>query len=227
MNVVAISLYGRGAKYLVGAVENARLVKEYYPGWECHAWVKNDVPMKVCDELARRGAVVHSSVFPNGMFDRLLAHDLPGVERYIVRDVDSRIGLREVKAVEEWIKSGTQLHVMRDHFFHNQAITGGLWGWKPGPADFNMRALCQEMAQVERYGQDQDFLARHVWTRAETRTVHDSCGTFDNTRNWPSYGSGFAGEYVNEQGLPNIDHRRIRSNWLRKCEYEAKTRAMV
>lgn len=225
-NVVAFSLYGIGAKYLVGAVENVKLVRQHYPGWEAHVWVKPDVPMKVCDALANEGAVVHSSVCINGMFDRFLAHDLPGVERYLIRDVDSRINPREVKAVKEWIAAGTVLHSMRDHPFHNQPLMGCSWGYcKQGYGDFNMLKLSAKWSQDTRYGRDQDFLAAVIWPMGITRTVHDSCGAFDFTRNWPSDGPAFVGEYIDEFGRPNYEHRVIRSNWLRYCE--AKNRGMV
>lgn len=231
MNVVAFSLYGTGAKYVVGAVENARLVKRHYPGWECHVWVKPDVPMEVCETLKWNDAILHSSVFPNGMFDRFLAHDLPGVERYIVRDVDSRIGAREAAAVGEWIKEGTQLHVMRDHPYHSQGMMGGMWGWWVwGAVRFNMDRACRDIARDIRYGRDQEFLIQHAWSLPATRTVHDSCGTFDGTRNWPVgvgavagvYGGAFVGEYIDEHGRPNYEHRGMRGNWLRKCAHEAR-----
>ena len=37
------------------------------------------------------------------------------VDRYIIRDVDSRLNIRERFAVEEWINSDKQFHLMRDH----------------------------------------------------------------------------------------------------------------
>lgn len=39
---------------------------------------------------------------------------------------------REVSAVREWMKSGLQFHVMRDHPKHDFAILGGLWGLRWG-----------------------------------------------------------------------------------------------
>jgi len=46
------------------------------------------------------------------------------VDRYIVRDVDSRLNARERFAVEEWIVSGNPLHLMRDHPYHVAPIMG-------------------------------------------------------------------------------------------------------
>lgn len=225
MNVVAFSLYGTAARYLVGAVENARLVRELYPGWEAHFWHERKMcDSKVAQQLTDEGAWRHvpPDNIPNGMFWRFLAHDLTGVERYIVRDVDSRIGPREVKAVAAWIASGSQLHVMRDHPFHCQAMMGGMWGWRKHSDDLEMAENCREMARIVRYGQDQDYLIKAVWCGARDRLVHDSCGTFDGTRNWPSDGPAFVGEYYDEFEQPCVDHRRARSNWIRKCEAKAR-----
>lgn len=229
MNVVAFSLYGTGAKYLAGAVENARLVKELYPGWEAHVWVGGDVPLRVVDQIHLEGGTCHpgpNTTIPNGMFWRFLAHDLPGIERYLIRDVDSRITPREVKAVNRWIAEFTQLHVMRDHPFHCQPISGGMWGFWKHPGTFGgatMLELCRPWAKA-RYGQDQDFLAAKLWASAVTRTVHDSCGTFDGLRNWPSDGPAFVGEYIDEFGEPDVKHRIARSNWLRKCNASDKAK---
>jgi hypothetical protein len=41
------------------------------------------------------------------------------VERYVVRDIDSRLSLREQAAVDEWIESQKKSHVMRDHSSHS------------------------------------------------------------------------------------------------------------
>ena len=53
----------------------------------------------------------------------------PSVDRYVVRDTDSRLNARERFAVEEWIQSGTAVHAMRDHPKHYpNPIMGGCWG---------------------------------------------------------------------------------------------------
>ena len=73
------------------------------------------------------------------MFWRFQPNDDPEVERFIVRDSDSRITEREVEAVNEWIKEGKVLHIMRDHPHHNYVILGGMWGMKC-QRDFNMES---------------------------------------------------------------------------------------
>ncbi|KAF2362616.1 hypothetical protein FHG87_006642 [Trinorchestia longiramus] len=56
------------------------------------------------------------------------------VERFIIRDSDAKIIPREAAAVEEWVRSGKYVHLMRDHPFHNVLIMGGLFGiYQPPP----------------------------------------------------------------------------------------------
>jgi hypothetical protein len=43
--------------------------------------------------------------------------------------MNSRLSRREKSAVYEWIASGKQFHLMRDHPSHsNYAMIGGMWG---------------------------------------------------------------------------------------------------
>jgi hypothetical protein len=49
-----------------------------------------------------------------GMLWRFTVAADPTVDRFIVRDVDSRLNYRERLAVEEWIQSGRPIHIMRD-----------------------------------------------------------------------------------------------------------------
>lgn len=49
-----------------------------------------------------------------GMIHRFTVAADTTVDRYIVRDVDSRLNYRERFAVEEWIQSGKSIHIMRD-----------------------------------------------------------------------------------------------------------------
>lgn len=213
MNAIAFSLYGDDPRYLVGAVANARMAKEFYPRWEVHVWCGQTVPFDVVASLMAHGASIHhadESRIPNGMFWRFLVHDLPAVERYIVRDVDSRFSEREVKAVNEWIVAGTQLHVMRDHPYHNQSIMGCSFGWQKRSGDFSMAVSMRDAAQNTAYGKDQEFLALTLWKLAKSKTIHDSCGTFDGTRNWPLTGPDFVGEYVYPGGQFNEQHRGMR-----------------
>jgi len=50
----------------------------------------------------------------------------------ICRDVDSRLGLREKFAVDEWLESDKDCHIMRDNEEHGAPICAGMWGARNG-----------------------------------------------------------------------------------------------
>ena len=63
------------------------------------------------------------------MFWRFWAAADPTVERFISRDVDSRLMARDAVAVAAWEQSGKAFHVVRDHPSHSlYPMSGGLWG---------------------------------------------------------------------------------------------------
>ena len=64
-----------------------------------------------------------------GMFWRFLVANDHTVDRYIIRDADSRVSQRERDAVNDWINSGLKFHTMKDHpKHHGWPILGGTWG---------------------------------------------------------------------------------------------------
>lgn len=118
--------------YNNGAIENAKLVKKFYPDWTARFYVNNTVPLNVQQTLKDEGAelidMTGSKVPP--MMQRFLPCGESDIECMICRDTDSRINQREVDATNDWLKSGKTLHVMRDHPHHNFKISGGMWGWR-------------------------------------------------------------------------------------------------
>jgi hypothetical protein len=79
------------------------------------------------------------------MFWRFLVADDDSVDRFIVRDADSRLNAREAAAVLEWVQSGSSCHIMRDHPNHVQIMNGGMWGGTKGmlrvPSGFDLLQL--------------------------------------------------------------------------------------
>ena len=76
-------------------------------------YLDGSVPAPVVGELERLGAQLVRADDPamgggiGGMFWRFLVAADEQVDRFIVRDSDSRLNARERLAVEEWIASGT------------------------------------------------------------------------------------------------------------------------
>jgi hypothetical protein len=111
------------------------------------------------------------------------------VERYVVRDIDSRLSLREQAAVDEWIESQKKSHVMRDHSSHSHyAMCGGRWG---GTRDAlpNINSLLIQGPMSNVYIEDMNFLDSVVRDIARQSVLkHDSfsCGIFGAGHPFPS-----------------------------------------
>ena len=52
----------------------------------------------------------------------------PTVEKFLVRDSDNDLTMRERFAVDEWISSQKPFHAMRDHPLHRDPVLAGAWG---------------------------------------------------------------------------------------------------
>ena len=120
--------------YYNGMVRNLEILnkKEIYRDWIIRCYINKTVPPKLQETLKNLGAELvdmTGSKIP-GMFWRFLPFNDSSVDIFVVRDTDSRINLREYKAVNEWLKSDKLLHVMRDHPHHHYKILGGMWGYK-------------------------------------------------------------------------------------------------
>lgn len=179
---IAFSLYGNGAKYTRGAVENVRLARWMYPGWTCRIYHDESVPREVLGELFElRGEMVlmPTTRGTSGMFWRLLAATEPGYARTIIRDADSRYTYRERRAVDEWIASGLAFHRMRDHPWHEMTVLGGAWGMVNGTVP-DLRQRIDDWPNKSNYGDDESFLASIVWPLVKGRALtHAAIGPYD------------------------------------------------
>lgn len=147
------------------------------------------------------------------MFYRFLIHDVPGVDRYLIRDADSRISMRERRCVDQWIASGKILHTIHDHPYHIRPIQGGMFGiWrKEFPHTFNMKTLVCQWADEDKWGVDEAFLEALIWPKVK----HSVC---EHGRINPIPGSdgdddpqAFVGEIYDANGKPaHPEHRAMR-----------------
>ena len=97
--VISFGLYGSKEKYTGGAIRNAKMASVYFPGWVCRFYCTSDVPAAVIDRLKELGAEIEAipsgKGYASGMFWRFFVASDPSVDRYIVRDVDSRLNARD------------------------------------------------------------------------------------------------------------------------------------
>jgi hypothetical protein len=190
-DVIAFSLFGNQPRYLRGAIDNALAARAVYPGWRLRFHVDGSVPADVTAALVELGCGLVREPDGQTMRQRLgwrfkVASD-PGVGRFLVRDVDSVVGMREAAAVAEWIASGRWFHVMRDWWTHTDLILAGMWG---GVADVlpamaplldSYRPRAAETPNV-----DQWFLRDEIWRYVrQSCLVHDRCYRLFDARPWP------------------------------------------
>lgn len=180
--IISFSIWGSNPKYADAAILNLKLQLEIYPDWICRFYVDNTVPAHVLETLRNFNAEV--VMMPRsdgnyGLFWRFEPLKDTTIERFIVRDTDSRLNLREAAAVKEWEESGKEFHIMRDHVEHRAYICGGMWGatsefinkYKDN-YDKEREEFLKTLSFQQLYGSrgkyfnvDQPFLWKYVWPR--------------------------------------------------------------
>jgi len=174
--VVSFSLWGNDLKYLVGAIKNAELCHQIYPGWVARFYIGASVPGDIRRSLFSAGAEMIEKDVPGdwrGMFWRFEAASDPEVEIMISRDCDSRLSVREAAAVKEWVESDCQFHIMRDHPAHSIRILGGMWGVK-APLLREMTQLINGFVKGDYWQVDQQFLREVIYPKVKSvALVHD------------------------------------------------------
>jgi len=209
--VITFSLWGDDKKYTIGAIENARLAQEHYPGWVCRYYLGKSVPediVKQLDDFQNTEIVLMDEDGDwTGMFWRFYAASDPDVSIMISRDCDSRLGNRERMAVEEWEHSNKSFHIMRDHPHHGTEILGGMWGCKK-PLLSNMVSLIEDYKRIGNFWQvDQNFLRESIYpVVSQDSMVHDE---FFQKRPFPTERDGleFVGQVYDKNNMPLEEHR--------------------
>lgn len=171
MKVISYSLWGDKPQYTIGAIRNADAAAELFPDWKCVFYCFSSVPKEIMKELESRPNVLtrmvggeYDTADSRGMFHRFLPADEEGIDYMMARDTDSRLSLREKLAVQDWIDSGCDLHVIRDHPYHGVPIVGGMWGIRGGRLKGIAKAM-EEFSPTVDKGQDQQFLWKWVWEK--------------------------------------------------------------
>jgi hypothetical protein len=198
VNVISFSLFGVDPTYAVGAIENAHICTSLYPGFTCRFYVGDTVPDRVSRELAAAGAEVVPMVDEpedwHATFWRFNSLHDDTIDVHLFRDCDSRPDAREKTAVDEWLASGREFHILRDHPEHGMPILAGMWGCTRVGAQRIRLLLPAEHGPVEHYLADQFWLRDFVYPIAVDRAlIHSSPESprFDDDargdlRDWPT-----------------------------------------
>lgn len=178
-NVIAYSLWGDASLYCQNAIENARLAPILFPEWTCRFYCDSSVPVKVVNELLKYGSDVvrmpdQQSLY-EGLFWRFQVANDASVDRFLIRDADSLLSLREREAVLDWVDSGKPFHMMRDFYTHTALVMAGMWGGCSGLLpNLNKRSLSYLNAKGRDRTIDQRFLENEVWPYLKDNIlIHD------------------------------------------------------
>ena len=182
-NVIAFSLWGDKPIYWKGAVSNIKLAKEYFPEFICRFYVDENCESKLIESLKDDNVeiiIVGKEKEFQGMFWRFDASQENDVDIFLSRDCDSRLSYRERVAIDEWIRSEKDFHIIRDHPYHTVPILGGTWASRNGlMKKINLNSLIENWRisrtidivriqghrehSINAFGDDQDFLAKVVY----------------------------------------------------------------
>ena len=196
------------AVYTDGFLLNVDLARVLYPNWKIFLYLDSRLEGSEFHKTvtSKHSDIVHivwKSHSANGHYGRtwrFLVADTEECDRWIVRDTDSRLSIRTMQAVFDWIWSGTSFHIMRDHPLHDGAILAGLFGGVKGCLGGGVK---MEDLLVEYYSKpskkeddlwmDQRFLAEVVFPRIRGSFLahddylneHSTCKNYGNCKRFP------------------------------------------
>jgi hypothetical protein len=209
--VISFSLWGDNPKYTIGAIENAEQSKTIYPDWICRFYCGKSVPLDIIKKLKSYDNVEVIEMDEdgdwNGMFWRFYACEDADV--MISRDTDSRLSVREKLAVDEWLESDKDFHIMRDHPYHNVLILGGMWGARNGILK-DIISIINQYNKGNFWQVDQNFLREKIYPIIKDNSfIHDEFMKFEN---WSKL---FPSERKNKEFVGDV----FDSNNVRHPEY--------
>lgn len=179
--VLSFGMWGRQARYVNGMLHNLLLAPVLYPGWQVRLYHDASVPADFLIMARQLGAELIERPDSDSLCQRLCwrfaVADDPTVGYFVVRDCDSVISLREVRAIQMWLSSGRFFHVMRDWWSHTDLVLAGLWGGVAGVLPSLEAMLSQwQPRQAETPNIDQWFMKECVWRYMRTSIIsHDRC----------------------------------------------------
>jgi hypothetical protein len=128
----------------------------------------------------------------------------PSVRRFLIRDADALLNVKERVAVDAWTQSDCRFHAMRDWYTHTDLIMAGTWGGigniLPSPTEL-LRSSTGWRISNEHI--DQDILTDTVWpTIRHSILIHDSIftGTLRSVP-FPPFGQLPAGTHIGQNAF--------------------------
>ena len=180
--LICFSLWGSNGCYNWGALENALLAKKIYPGWICRFYIGKNVIPEVINYLKELNNVELVFMKENKAMANTFWRFIPCFEEeceiYLSRDTDSRLNIREKKAVEIWENSNKNILIIRDHKEHKKRFLAGMFGVRNNilnkfKKDFRKRYNSSNM----QYGDEEKFLETVIYPK-----IKNDCIIFDKMK---------------------------------------------
>lgn len=200
-NLICFSLWGNKDLYNYGALENALIAKYLFPDWTCCYYYSETCNKKIITALSKLNNVKLIKMsgqddYSNSMWRFIPAFNEPNII-YISRDTDSRLNIKEKLAIEEWLNSDKDFHIMRDSISHNKPIMAGMWGCRNNIL-LPYKNRFDSFQKHGYYGIDQDFLEKEIYPLVVNKsTIHASRHKFEPfAKNFPTSDyNDFVGSY--------------------------------
>lgn len=222
--VISFSLWGTNPRYIHGALRNVLLAPDIYPGWEIWIYLDGSVPAPLPAILKDLGATIKIKPSNSSVKERLcwrfeVANE-ENVGRFLVRDIDSVMSVREYLLVQKWLQSGQYFHIIRDWWTHTDLMLAGMWGGVAGILpDIKSKQLNYMPPLLETANIDQWFLRDCVYNDiSNSCLIHDRC--FGNDINPQEIGKETASNNFHigqdEYAVKGELQRKLIQPWLEK-----------
>lgn len=193
--IISYSLWGDSELYNYGMMENAIEAKNIYPDYKLYVYHNNTCNEKIINLLKSMDNVVLIKINDNShKATNMLWRFIPAFFSHgitLSRDADSIVNIREKAAVEEFLNSDKNFHIMRDNAGgHRYKILGGMWGARNKilhclKDQFKNLFMKQKINDIR--GWDQNWLKNFVYPGIiGTSFIHHNKGLkdWDQLENW-------------------------------------------
>ncbi|HXT79854.1 MAG TPA: tetratricopeptide repeat protein [Acetobacteraceae bacterium] len=209
-NVIAYCLWGNAPRYTVPLLENQRILPHLFPGWTIRLYHDHTVDPNYLAQLTQAGAQLRPMSLPPGMpvhrkllwrFDVIAD---PTVKRFLIRDADSLLSVKERVAVDAWLHSRFWFHAMRDWYTHTDLLLAGMWGGIGNVLPSLTTLLSRYVPwRVENDHVDQDVLSVTVWPLIRRHVlIHDSIfAPCLGSVSFPPFGHSAPGQHIGQNAF--------------------------
>ena len=217
--IISFSLWGDAPIYNCGAIENCKLAQKLLSDWICRFYIGSNTDKKTIEILETFSNVeiinMNTEATMKSMIWRFYPCSEDDVSIVLSRDTDCRLSEREVEAINMWLNSDKDFHIIRDHPYHNAPILGGLWGVRNKILK-DMKKLLEDFEYTntpDRKQYDQIFLGNIIYSMVKDRAfVNDEFFENKNKLKTPRNINGvyFLGEIFNsDNSFYSQEHRNL------------------